>query len=170
MEENSPITFCPRTEGDGMESMEIPITTDLKSACVLSTTSAMQTLSLLPGKPPPPPQSQRIISLIPQAGSSGSKPQQSSASMEKKKAKFVPYEPYKAAVKPIVPAKKKIKKKGYLQTPVIEDQTDRKTSEIDWKSSSQDLVCQQDYKKVLKEKEELEAQLAIQSKVIHTNK
>lgn len=164
MEEGTLITFCPRTEGDGMEALDVPITSDLKSACLISATNAMQTLSLLPSKPPLP--TERIISLTPMASSLGTKPQPSSAAMEKKKAKFVPYEPYKAAVKPIVPLKKKINKRGNLQqTSSPEDQVNRKTSDKEW-DSSQNFVCQQDYNKVVKEKEELEAQLVIQCKVL----
>ena len=164
MEENNTlISFCvPRTEGDGMESMDIPITSDLKSACVTSTVNAMHNLSLLPLKSPPP--AERIISLIPKASAVGIKPKPTSAAMENKKAKFVPYEPYKAAVKPIVPLKKKTNKKGSLKIPDADNQAKAKT--IEQVGNSRESVCQQEYQQVVKEKEDLEKELIIQSKVI----
>ncbi len=145
-----------------MESMDIPITSDLKSACVMSTANAMQNLSLLPLKSPPP--AERIISLIPKASTVGLKPKPSSAALENKKAKFVPYEPYKAAVKPIVPQKKKLHKKGNLQTSIEINHEKTKSVEVD-RNSARDSVCQKDYERMVKEKEELEKELIIQSKV-----
>lgn len=162
MEESTIISTCPRTEGDGMESFDFPIASVVDLSGGRSITSAMQELTLLPTKSPPP--IERIISLIPTIPA-GIKPKQSSAAMENKKAKFVPYEPYKAAVKPIIPLKKKPIRKECTQTNLIAGITKLKTSDPNWKLT-QDVVSLQDYNKVLKEKEELEAQLMIQSKVI----
>jgi hypothetical protein len=84
--------------------------------------------------------------------------------MDNKKAKFVPYEPYKAAVKPIVPPTKKVSKKElthHLKS--TEDCTIESSKEQD--SSVKNVVCQTDYNKIVKEKEELEKQLAVQCKV-----
>lgn len=161
MEENAIMSFCPRTEGDGMESFDTPITADLKSASVIS--SSMQALSLLSVKPPPT--AERIISLIPTIATTGIKQKQSSSAMENKKAKFVPYEPYKAAVKPIIPLKKKLNKKGCShQSITLGDHKNSKPTE--WKMK-QEFVTKQEYQKLLQEKEELNAQLTIQSKVFY---
>ncbi|XP_046445655.1 golgin-45-like [Daphnia pulex] len=152
-------TSCPRTEGDGMESLDTPITSDVKSAFAVN---AMERLSILPLKSPPP--AERIISLVPISNLSGMKPKTSSSAMENKKAKFVPYEPYKAAVKPIVPSKKKISKKELAHhLKGIENCAKKSSKEQD--STVSNVVCQQDYDKIVKEKEELEKQLAIQCKV-----
>ncbi|XP_057371209.1 golgin-45-like [Daphnia carinata] len=149
-------TPCPRTEGDGMEAMDNPITSDVKSAF-----PTMERLSLLPLKSLPP--AERIISLVPIANLSGVKPKNSNSAMENKKAKFVPYEPYKAAVKPIVPHKKKISKKEL--TVSLENNIQRTRKQKDFDPHISGMVCQEYYDKIVKEKEELEAQVAIQSRV-----
>lgn len=142
-----------------MESLDTPITSDVKSAFAVN---AMERLSILPLKSPPP--AERIISLVPISNLSGMKPKTSSSAMENKKAKFVPYEPYKAAVKPIVPSKKKISKKELAHhLKGIENCAKKSSKEQD--STVSNVVCQQDYDKIVKEKEELEKQLAIQCKV-----
>ncbi|KZS08689.1 golgin-45 [Daphnia magna] len=151
-------TSCPRTEGDGMEAMDNPITSDVKSAFP---TNAMEKLSLLPQKSSPP--AERIISLVPIANLSGVKPKSANSSMENKKAKFVPYEPYKAAVKPIVPHQKKISKKELTNS--IDNNTQRTRKQKDFDPHVSGMVCQKYHDKIVKEKEELEAQVAIQSRV-----
>lgn len=151
-------TSCPRTEGDGMEAMDSPIISDVKSAFP---TDAMERLSLLPLKSSPP--AERIISLVPISNLSGMKPKTSTSAMENKKAKFVPYEPYKAAVKPIVPPKKKTSKKQL--THLIENHTQRTRKQKEFDPFIKGMVCQEDYDKIVKEKEELKAEVTVQSKV-----
>lgn len=149
-----------------MESLDTPITSDVKSAFAAN---AMERLSILPLKSPPP--AERIISLVPISNLSGMKPKTSSSSaMDNKKAKFVPYEPYKAAVKPIVPPKKKMSKKELAHNfKGTEDYTIKSSKDHDLNTSSvtvlTDVVSQQDYNKIVKEKEELENQLVVQCKV-----
>lgn len=162
MEENTPISFCPRTQGDGMESMEVPITSDVKSACVNSTINAMQSLSLMQVKSPP---AERVINLVPKSCKPEMKQKSTASNIDNKKTKFVPYEPYKAATKPIVPFKKKSINKGPSQAEsshVLEKSlSDGKKAPM----ADSSLISKEEYTRLIKEKEELEAELKIQSKV-----
>ncbi len=162
IEETTVTSFLPRTDGDGMESLDTPITRDVKSVINI-TTESLESLKISPPKPPP---AERIISLIPRSTSLplGVKPKSTGPAGEKK-AKFVPYEPYKAAVRPIIPAKRKISNLSQPATPTQQHSVER------WNNPPpmpKDSALQKDYDRVLKEKEELEKQLKINSKVCKT--
>jgi hypothetical protein len=92
----------------------------------------------------------------------------SSSSLEKK-ARFIPYEPYKAAVKPMIPMQKKTtgaRNKTPGTTEQISHRRQSKEGECSSVSSSHiSSVLQEDYNKILKEKGELEQELKVQSKV-----
>lgn len=158
-EDTATISFIPRTEGDGMESMEAPITTDLKSV-INSAADSLQNLKVSSLRSPP---AERIINLIPDKTSMPGVKAKSSLPAAEKKPKFVPYEPYKAAVKPIVPTKKKPINVASVQA---HSSDDSKSAHHKCDAPTNQLLClQQHYNKVVKEKEELEKELAVSSKV-----
>ena len=174
-QESALISRFTRTDGDGMESMQLPITSDVKSSIDM-----MKKMNLSsPTKSPP--QQDRVINLIPNkvsspAASSTSakyevkalKSTHSSSSLEKK-ARFIPYEPYKAAVNPMVPMQKKMQGARNKRSSADEQTSSRRQSnegECSSVSSSHiSSILQEDYNKILKEKTELEEELKIQSKV-----
>lgn len=161
MESSALITSVPRTEGDGMESLDEHTIQDLKLLSVTSAASALEALSIKPS----PRTAERIISLVPTSSPLTVKPK-TSIPGENKKLKFVPYEPYKAAVKPIIPLKTKPLKKVNSQNSISEHQEDGtkdKKSNTCCQQSKADL--QAELEQAHKEKTELESQLKIQSKV-----
>ena len=89
MDKTALISFFPRTDGDGMESMEPPITSDLKSV-INATSNALQDLKVDSANKPLSPAAERVISLTPKAEASN-KGKPSSLPAADKKAKFVPY-------------------------------------------------------------------------------
>ena len=170
MEEIGSISRFQRTEGDGMESMEVPITSDVKSSIAVST-DMIKKMNLSPTKSP---SQQRVINLVPnKVISPSSLPKQevkpSNSSLLEKKARFVPYEPYKAAVKPIIPlpSQKPRHKTGASKKQNEEESNRKQSQELECSSISShtSFISQEDYIKIIKEKEELEEQLKIQSKV-----
>ena len=108
---------CPkRTQGDGMENVvtdkvadaaEKPIKVRLGEALIYHPTNLKQQNST----PPVTPTGQ-IVNLIPKAITQIKKDRHILHSLKSKEPKFVPYEPYKAAVNPIVPYEKTKKKKS----------------------------------------------------------
>lgn len=107
---------CPkRTQGDGMENItpekaaeivEKPIKVRLGEALIYHPTNLKQQNST----PPVTPTGQ-IVKLVPKTITQMKKGKHILHSLKSKEPKFVPYEPYKACVNPIVPYEKK-KKKG----------------------------------------------------------
>ena len=160
MEEFRVITSSPRTEGDGMESSNDGIPPPGLDFEVNLMADELSSLSVASSK-----NTERVITLIPQTTTipSTSNSKSTNVSQPEKKLKFVPYEPYKAAVKPIVPSKKKekiqlIQPYSVSGFPSQQHMTSS-VHQVDSASISKELD------KIRKEKEELESQLKIHSRV-----
>ncbi|XP_043255887.1 golgin-45 [Colletes gigas] len=100
-----------RTQGDGMENVMIEKTETKGMKCRLGETliyhpTNLKQLSSIPPVTPNGP----IINLIPKHAASVKDEKHILNSLKSKEPKFVPYEPYKAAVNPIIPYDKKGKK------------------------------------------------------------
>jgi len=160
MEEFRVITSSPRTEGDGMESSNDRIPASGLDFGVNLVADELTSLEVTPSKNP-----ERVINLIPQTTALPSTSTKSTnVSQSEKKPKFVPYEPYKAAVNPIIP----IKKKGKIQKiqshvasefPSQQQHTTTSVHQVDSSPINKEL------EQMRKEKEELESQLKIYSRV-----
>ena len=160
MEEFRVITSSPRTEGDGMESSNDRILTSDLDFDVNPMADELSNLDINQSK-----NSERVITLIPQTTTFPSTPNSKSTntSQTEKKLKFVPYEPYKAAVKPIIPIKRnKVQLLQPYSASGFPNQQQHITTNVHQVDST---VINQDLEKIRKEKEELEAQLKIHSKV-----
>ncbi|XP_058795345.1 golgin-45 [Phymastichus coffea] len=118
---------CPkRTQGDGMENVaadrlldivEKPIKTRLGEALIYHPTNLKQNST-----PPVTPTGQ-IVNLVPKTITQIKKEKHILHSLKTKEPKFIPYEPYKAAVNPIVPfEKKKRRSKNNLDINVMVSQ------------------------------------------------
>lgn len=100
-----------RTQGDGMENVVVQKTETKQSKCRLGDaliyhpTNLKQLSSIPPVMPNGP-----IINLVPKHVASVKDEKHVLNSLKSKEPKFVPYEPYKAAVNPIIPHNKKVKK------------------------------------------------------------
>jgi len=159
MEESAVIISCPRTEGDGMECSDDRIAPSHSDFEVAAAADGLASLDVSPSK-----SLDRVITLIPQitrsAVASTHAKKSPGASQSEKKLKFVPYEPYKAAVKPIIPYKKKEKK------PVVPVHTEFRDSPPHPVAASGTIGGNdKELEKIRKEKEELESQLKIHSRV-----
>lgn len=161
MEASALIASVPRTQGDGMESFDNQVLQDCKQTSVTSTASAFEALNLKSS----PQTVERVISLVPTSSPINAK-SKLNTSTENKKLKFVPYEPYKAAVKPIVPLKTKVLKRFNNQNPSPEhkDEEDKGKQSVPC-HHKQFAELQANLEQALKEKTELVSQLKIQSKV-----
>ncbi|XP_076161738.1 golgin-45 isoform X2 [Ptiloglossa arizonensis] len=100
-----------RTQGDGMENVVMEKTEVKQTKCRLGDTliyhpTNLKQLSLIPPVTPNGP----IVNLIPKHVISVKDEKHILKSLKSKEPKFVPYEPYKAAVNPIIPYDKKGKK------------------------------------------------------------
>jgi len=133
MEESTTVT---RTEGDGMEAFE---TITQEPCSHVGMINDLQNLTLSTGK-----STERVINIVPKV--SPVVPMSKSQPDSEKKAKFVPYEPYKAAVKPIVPIIKKKKKNlngssiSTTLSPDVSVMSDVSSNDCKWKEeSNQDL-------------------------------
>ncbi|XP_001607286.1 golgin-45 isoform X1 [Nasonia vitripennis] len=174
-----------RTQGDGMENIppekaadvvEKPIKVRLGEALIYHPTNLKQQKST----PPVTPTGQ-IVNLIPQTIQRIKKDKHILHSFKVKEPKFVPYEPYKAAVNPIVPYKKKKKKapKNNLDINVMVTQlANLKTEETKKKSQSDDKPItvesevdslkkqyEAEIQKLKEENSQLENQLKFQAQV-----
>ena len=100
-----------RTQGDGMENVVAQKAETKQSKCRLGDaliyhpTNLKQLSSIPPVMPNGP-----IINLVPKHVASVKDEKHVLNSLKSKEPKFVPYEPYKAAVNPIIPCNKKAKK------------------------------------------------------------
>ena len=159
MEDTPVLRGCPRTEGDGMESLE-GITQEPRSAGLNMTTSALLSLTLSPGTKPP----ERVISIQPKPSPPILANKSPLLPTNEKNAKFVPYEPYKAAVKPIVPAvKKKKSQTNSISSPTVSDPDQPSSRSLPCDCKHETLV--KEMEKLKKEKEEMATQLKLHNQV-----
>ena len=130
-------------------------------------------------KPPVTP-SGTVVNLIPQSTTHMKKEKYILSSLKSKEPKFVPYEPYKAAVNPIIPYQKKHKKAlkhnvdinamvsqfAILKTgdKVKEVECDKK-SDIVQEDSNEKKVYEAEIQKLKEENSQLENQLKFQAQV-----
>lgn len=99
-----------RTQGDGMENV-IPEKSEIKpTKCRLGDTLIYHPTNLKqPSSIPPVTPTGTIVNLVPKHISNVKNEKPILNSLKSKEPKFVPYEPYKAAVKPIIPYDKNSK-------------------------------------------------------------
>lgn len=100
-----------RTQGDGMENVIVEKTEIKQTKCRLGKTliyhpTNLKQLSSIPPVMPNGP----IVNLVPKHVTSVKDKKHILNSLRSKEPKFVPYEPYKAAVNPIIPYEKKTRK------------------------------------------------------------
>lgn len=105
------IRCAGRTQGDGMENVTVDKTEVKQTKCRLGDAliyrpTNLKQLSSIPPVTPNGP----IINLVPKHISNVKDEKHILNSLKSKEPKFVPYEPYKAAVNPIIPYDKKSKK------------------------------------------------------------
>lgn len=175
-----------RTQGDGMENatadkVEIKQSRSrLGDTLIYHPTNLKQSGSTAPVTP-----IGTIVNLVPKNISNVRQEKRILHSLKSKEPKFVPYEPYKAAVNPIVPFEKKNKKllknKSSMNTMVtqiaamkIQDhdmklkescvkESKEKTSETEW--SSERKAYEAEIHKLKEENSQLETQLKFQAQV-----
>lgn len=112
-----------RTQGDGMENV-VTVENEVKqSKCRLNDSLIYYPKNLKQSVlTPPVAPTGTIVNLIPKNITKGKR--QILNSLKTKEPKFVPYEPYKAAVNPIVPVEKKNKKHSKWDTSINVAATD----------------------------------------------
>ncbi|OAD53661.1 Golgin-45, partial [Eufriesea mexicana] len=111
IEDLQTLGWTKRTQGDGMENVMTEKVEIKQTKCRLGETliyhpTNLKQLSLIPPVTPNGP----IVNLIPRHVSNVKDEKHILNSLKSKEPKFIPYEPYKAAVNPIIPYEKKNKK------------------------------------------------------------
>ncbi|XP_043478603.1 golgin-45 isoform X2 [Leptopilina heterotoma] len=167
-----------RTQGDGMEFIDVDkLETNkgnkirLGDSLIYHPTNFKQ----LNSKPPITP-SGTVVNLIPKSTTHIKKEKYVLSSLKSKEPKFVPYEPYKAAVNPIIPYEKKGKKQSKhnadINTMISQLAIKTNDKKIDEKSKSEIVIDNSDrkeyeseIKKLKEENSQLENQLKFQTQV-----
>ncbi|XP_076289102.1 golgin-45 isoform X2 [Lasioglossum baleicum] len=153
-----------RTQGDGMENVTVDKSEVKQTKCRLGDAliyrpTNLKQLSSIPPVTPNGP----IINLVPKHISNVKDEKHILNSLKSKEPKFVPYEPYKAAVNPIIPYDKKSKKfqRSNLNMNMAVSLTAMKIHEIEVPAS--ELIKSMDDKPVesewLKEKKAYETEI-----------
>ncbi|XP_048504990.1 golgin-45 isoform X2 [Athalia rosae] len=185
--ETRPMTCSTRTQGDGMEFVtddkieKKQIKVRLGDTLIYHPMNLKQTNSTPPVTPVG-----MIVNLTPKSVSQSKKEKQILSSLKSKEPKFVPYEPYKAAVNPIIPYEKKTKRasKNNLDINVMVSQmamlkaseTEKKNQVyVNNKDYSQEIVTdpaeivrksyETEIQKLKEENAQLESQLKFQAQV-----
>lgn len=201
-----PITVPKRTEGDGMEN------SSTVSDAVIQEQSNIHCKMKVPVSPPvsqklrdqfiyrpedlkkssllPPVITGKLVHLVPKNMTLAKKEGTLLSSFNAREPKFVPYEPYKAAVKPIIPYEKlRKKKKNKLSTSITsetrsnpdEEQSKSRsisvcsvTTKPDFNTKAENISYQEEcsvlelkLKDLKAENEQLESQLKYQAQVIY---
>ncbi|EGI68478.1 PREDICTED: golgin-45 isoform X1 [Acromyrmex echinatior] len=176
--------YIERTQGDGMENATVDRVEVRQSRSRLGDTLIYHPTNLkqLESTSPVTPIG-TIVKLVPKNISNIKQEKHILHSLKSKDPKFIPYEPYKAAVNPIVPFEKKkklFKKKSSLNTTVaqiaamkIQDNDTRlkdcmkenkeKTSEDEWDNEKR--TYESEIRKLKEENSQLETQLKFQVQV-----
>ncbi|XP_046815510.1 golgin-45 isoform X1 [Vespa crabro] len=172
-----------RTQGDGMENVVMNENEAKQSKCRLNDSliyypkNLKQSVSTGPVIP-----TGTIVNLIPKNITATKGKRQILNSLKTKEPKFVPYEPYKAAVNPIVPAEKKNKKHSKWDTNINVAVTDvaklkindtnvekERNNEKDKKEESnwdkEKKIYESEIQKLKEENSQLENQLKFQAQV-----
>lgn len=100
---------CPgRTQGDGMENVSTPKPENKESKVRLGDTLIYHPTNLKnTNSTPPVAPTGTIVNLVPKTTTHGKKEKHILHTLKSKEPKFVPYEPYKAAVNPIIPLERR---------------------------------------------------------------
>lgn len=175
-----------RTQGDGMENVTTDKTEIKQSRSRLGDTLIYHPTNLkLLGSTPPVMPTGTIVNLVPKNISNVKQEKHILHSLKSKEPKFVPYEPYKAAVNPIVPFEKKNRrlprkessvkatvaqvaamKIQEADTRIVKDSTKENEEKVlldEWKSEKRTYeaeIC-----KLKEENSQLETQLKFQAQV-----
>lgn len=174
-----------RTQGDGMENMTADKIETKQNKSRLGDTLIYHPTNLKQsGSTPPVIPTGTIVNLVPKNIGNINQEKRILHPLKLKEPKFVPYEPYKAAVNPIIPFEKKNKKLSKKQpsmnltvaqiTAMKISETDtkvkkpikeseRKVSEHEW--SNEKLMYESEIHKLKEENSQLENQLKFQAQV-----
>lgn len=173
-----------RTQGDGMENATADKVEIKQSRSRLGDTLIYHPTNLKQlGSTAPVTPTGTIVNLVPKNISNAKQEKRILHSLRSKEPKFVPYEPYKAAVNPIVPLEKKNKKlprKSSMNATVaqiaamkIQDhdmklkecmkESKERTSEDEWNSERK--AYEAEIHKLKEENSQLETQLKFQAQV-----
>ncbi|XP_014470513.1 PREDICTED: golgin-45 [Dinoponera quadriceps] len=174
-----------RTQGDGMENVTMDKTETKQSKSRLGDTLIYHPTNLKQlGSTPPVMPIGTIVNLVPKNISNVKQEKHILHSLKSREPKFVPYEPYKAAVNPIVPFEKKTKRLSRKESSVkatiaqvaamkIQDADTRvkdsmkenedKAAEDEWKSEKR--AYEAEIRKLKEENSQLETQLKFQAQV-----
>lgn len=177
-----------RTDGDGMENsivIDSNYPSEISKYSLGKTPNLRDQLIYRPtdlkiSSTQPPVIQGKIVELVPKNINHARKENKLTLSaMSAREPKFVPYEPYKAAVKPIIPkGKTKVKKKVKISDPclpeiktnllegtsklTIESETSSNNSE--WEAERS--ILDEELKQLRQDNEQLESQLKFQAQVI----
>jgi len=178
-----------RTQGDGMENvvadkLEIKRSRNrLGDTLIYHPTNLKQLGSTTPVTP-----TGTIVNLVPKNISNAKQERRILHTLKSKEPKFVPYEPYKAAVNPIVPFEKKNKKLSRNETSMnaatvaqlaalkIQDNNARMTDCVGGKEeklseewNNEKRMYEAEIRKLKEENSQLETQLKFQAQVYNNN-
>lgn len=176
-----------RTQGDGMENVTADKVEIKQSRSRLGETLIYHPTNLKQlGSTAPVTPTGTIVNLVPKSISNVKQDRRILHSLKSKEPKFVPYEPYKAAVNPIVPLEKKSKKfprnESNMNAAIakvaamkIQDtgarvkdcvkENEEKMSEDEW--SNEKRAYETEIRKLKEENNQLETQLKFQAQVRH---
>lgn len=174
-----------RTQGDGMENMAVDKVEIKQNRSRLGDTLIYHPTNLKQsGSTPPVIPTGTIVNLVPKSISNINQEKRILHSLKLKEPKFVPYEPYKAAVNPIVPSEKRNKKlsrkepsmnltvaqiaamkisktDARVNKPMKE--SERKVSEHEW--DNEKSIYESEIRKLKEENSQIETQLKFQAQV-----
>ncbi|KAK2587746.1 hypothetical protein KPH14_003854 [Odynerus spinipes] len=172
-----------RTQGDGMENVVAEENENKRSKCSLVDTliyhpTNLKQSGLMPSITP----TGTIVNLTPKNITATKGKQQILHSLKTKEPKFVPYEPYKAAVNPIVPIEKKNKKHAkwdvninvaasdvaklkISDTSVDKERSNDKIKKEEFVWDNEKKIYETEIQKLKEENSQLENQLKFQAQV-----
>jgi len=178
-----------RTQGDGMENVIVDKLETKRSRNRLGDTLIYHPTNLKQlGSTTPVTPTGTIVNLVPKNISNVKQERRILHTLKSKEPKFVPYEPYKAAVNPIVPFEKKNKKLSRNETSMnaatvaqlaalkIQDNNTRTTDCVGGKEeklseewNNEKRMYEAEVRKLKEENSQLETQLKFQAQVYDNN-
>lgn len=176
------INCVGRTQGDGMENVVAEESENKPTKCLLDTLIYNPINFKQSGLTAPITPTGTIVNLTPKNITTTKGKQQILHSLKSREPKFVPYEPYKAAINPIVPIEKKNKKHSkwdlniniaasdVAKLKISDTNVDKennnekdKKEELDWDKEKK--IYEAEIKKLKDENSQLENQLKFQAQV-----
>jgi hypothetical protein len=178
-----------RTQGDGMENVIADKLETKRSRNRLGDTLIYHPTNLKQlGSTTPVTPTGTIVNLVPKNISNVKQERRILHTLKSKEPKFVPYEPYKAAVNPIVPFEKKNKKLSRNETSMntatvaqlaalkiqdnnarVTDCVGRKEEKLSEEWNNEKRMYEAEIRKLKEENSQLETQLKFQAQVYDNN-